>query len=123
MKILTATKDGDYIVRLTGEIDHHSATGLREQIDRELETLRPKRLILDLSATSFMDSSGLGLILGRLRKSQELGAELVLANPTGATVKILRLAGVEKLLTIRYLLGKTDEGIEKDSADFFFRSQ
>lgn len=103
MKLLTAEKDGDLIVRLTGDIDHHSAPGIREEIDRELDRIRPKKLILDLGSTDFMDSSGLGLILGRLRKTQEQGTALVLANPSVPILKILRLAGVENALDIRYL--------------------
>ncbi len=103
MKLLTAEKEGDYIVRITGDIDHHSAPGIREEIDRELKRIRPKSLVLDLGSTDFMDSSGLGLILGRLRRTQELGIALTLLNPTEQIVKILRLAGVEKTLDIRYL--------------------
>lgn len=103
MKTLCASKDGEYIVRIAGDIDHHSSTGVREDIDEALINLRPKRLILDLSETDFMDSSGLGLILGRLRKTAEMGIGFVLVNPTEAILKILRLAGVEKMLEIRIL--------------------
>jgi len=103
MKILTAAKDGEYIVQITGEIDHHSAPGIREEIDGYLERNRPKKLIMDLGGTSFMDSSGLGLILGRLRKTQEMKMEMVLANPSVSVLRILQLAGVEKLLSIQYL--------------------
>ena len=103
MKTLTARKDGDYIVRITGDVDHHATQGLRETIDRELDSSHPTRLILDLGATEFMDSSGLGLILGRLRKTREMGIELILVDPSDAVMKILRLAGVEKMLDVRML--------------------
>lgn len=103
MKLITAEKDGEYVVRLSGDIDHHSSLTTREEIDAALYEKKPKRLILDLSETDFMDSSGLGLILGRLRKTSELGISLILVNPTEAILKILHLAGVEKMLDIRYL--------------------
>ncbi len=103
MRYLSAEKDGDFVVRISGEIDHHSAIGIREQIDRALSQGKIERLVMDLSATGFMDSSGLGLILGRLRKTKEAGIDFLLVNPTEAIVKILRLAGVEKLLQIQYL--------------------
>ncbi len=103
MKIITAEKDGSLIVRITGDIDHHSAPGIREEIDREMILKNPKEIILDLGNTDFMDSSGLGLILGRLRKTQERSIGLTLLNPTEQIIKILRLAGVEKTLKITYL--------------------
>ena len=92
MNLITAMKDGDLLARITGDIDHHSAPGIREEIDRLLEQQRPARLLLDLGETDFMDSSGLGLILGRKRKTDELGIGLVLINPTPGCRKILHLA-------------------------------
>ena len=106
MKILTAEKNGALIVRVTGDIDHHSAIGLREEIDGELERSSPKEMILDLGGTDFMDSSGLGLILGRVRKTGERGIRLTLLNPSEQILRILRLAGVERSLNIEYLQGE-----------------
>ena len=103
MKLQSALKNGEFVVRVSGEIDHHSALGIREKIDEGLENHRPARLILDLSETEFMDSSGLGLILGRLRKCGDRGCEMIVVNPRPQIVKILRLAGVEKMLDIRML--------------------
>lgn len=103
MRLCTLMKDGEFVVRITGDIDHHASPGIREQIDRQVVDLAPKRLILDLGSTDFMDSSGLGLILGRLRLCEESGIRFTLVNPSGAVMKILRLAGVEKRLDIQYL--------------------
>ncbi len=103
MKTQSAFKNGEYIVRISGDIDHHTTLGIREEIDAGLVTNKPKRLILDLSETDFMDSSGLGLILGRLRKCTEAQIGFVLVNPRPPVIKILRLAGVEKMLDIRIL--------------------
>ena len=88
------------IIRIPGEIDHHSAKNLREEIDRAIFYHRPQTLVLTLSEVSFMDSSGLGLILGRLARIKELGGELVIADPTLQVMKILRLAGLEKKIRI-----------------------
>ena len=103
MKLITAFKDSDLVARVTGDIDHHSAPGIREEIDALLLQKRPERLLLDLSETDFMDSSGLGLILGRKRKCEETGTKLVLVNPTQGCRKILRLAGMENRIEIKYL--------------------
>jgi len=98
------------IIRIPGEIDHHSAKALREEIDRAIFYHRPQTLVLSLSEVSFMDSSGLGLILGRLARIQELGGELVIADPNLQVMKILRLAGLEKKIRIeRSERKKTDE--------------
>lgn len=101
MKLITAVKDGSLVARVTGEIDHHSAPAIREQIDALLDSLQPKGLLLDLSETDFMDSSGLGLILGRQRKTEEIGAKLVLLNPSPAIRKLLHLAGMEHRIEIK----------------------
>ena len=95
------TRDGGTMTAyVTGEIDHHNAKGARRRIDRELEATTPDELVLDLSGVSFMDSSGLGLILGRYTKARELGIEFSISHPTDATMKILSLAGGERLITI-----------------------
>ncbi len=83
-----------------GEIDHHSAKGLREEIDTLLFYHRPRTLYLVLSEVSFMDSSGLGLILGRYTRMKELGGKMILVQPTRQIEKILALAAMDKTLPI-----------------------
>lgn len=83
-----------------GEIDHHSAKGLREEIDALLFYHRPRTLYLVLSEVSFMDSSGLGLILGRYTRMKELGGNMILVQPTRQIEKILALAAMDKTLPI-----------------------
>lgn len=103
MKLITAVKDGDLLARISGDIDHHSAAGIREEIDRLLEKERPARLLLDLGETDFMDSSGLGLILGRKRKTEEMGVKMTLVNPTEGCLKILHLAGMENQIETKFV--------------------
>ncbi len=89
-------------IHVRGEIDHHTAAGIRQGIDATLFEKRPKKLILDLSAVSFMDSSGLGLIMGRYSVMKELGGEMTVWNPSPETRSILTLAGMERLVKIEY---------------------
>lgn len=98
MDMTTLVKDDKMIIYLSGEIDHHSARDIREGVDRLLISQRPKTLILDLSGIDFMDSSGLGLVLGRYRKIKEAGAEMYLANVDERTMRILKMAGVDKII-------------------------
>lgn len=89
-------------VTIDGDIDHHSAKYIREQIDTAIFYCRPLEVVMDLSKVSFMDSSGLGLILGRFTRIREIGGHLKLLDPTPQTVKILELAGVGQLIAIEY---------------------
>lgn len=90
--------DNTLTVTLNGDIDHHSAKSVRTKIDNEIFLVRPKNVVLDLSKVEFMDSSGLGLILGRYTKAGEIGCELKLKNPNKKVKKILNLAGVERII-------------------------
>ncbi len=87
-------------VRLCGEIDHHSAVAIRREIDEMILRDRPEKLILDLGTVDFMDSSGLGLIMGRYSLACELGGRTVIRNAGERTMKILTLAGLDKIITI-----------------------
>ncbi|MBQ8791228.1 MAG: anti-sigma factor antagonist [Ruminiclostridium sp.] len=84
--------------RLYGEIDHHTARDMRMLIDSEIEGTLPKSLILDFSGVQFMDSSGIGLILGRKRLVEALGGGLYIKNTKPHIRKIISLAGLDNLI-------------------------
>ena len=92
---------GGLYFRLPGEIDHHSAPYIREQMDKDLYFFRPQRVILALDGIDFMDSSGLGLILGRYTKIRDLQGVLEIEDPTPQIEKILKLAGVNRLIPVK----------------------
>ncbi len=96
----TKSRDGLLCVYLYGEIDHHSAVALREDLDRLIVRERPRRLVMNLSRIEFMDSAGLGLLMGRYRLMSELGGVTVLTSPNPRVMKILRLAGMERFFEI-----------------------
>ena len=101
MKECEITRDGERLVaRIKGEIDHHSAKGIREKIDGELSGGRVRILELDFSSVSFMDSSGIGLILGRASKAEGVGACVEVTGLSGALRRIVRMSGVEKIPSI-----------------------
>ena len=99
-KFLYKMDDGVLEVKLMGEIDHHSAVSVRSDIDGLIFDLRPQKVVLDLSEISFMDSSGLGLIMGRYALIKDFGGTLSLRAPTVAVMKILTLAGMERMIKI-----------------------
>lgn len=96
----SVTNRGTLVVYLEGDIDHHNARNARQKIDAKLFIQRPSELVLDLSKVSFMDSSGLGLILGRYTKAMELGIPFKVINPNRQIKKILDLAGLERMVKI-----------------------
>ena len=87
-------------VRLKGDIDHHSAVAIRSGMDSLLYKIRPRRLYLDLSGVDFMDSSGLGLIMGRYALMKEIGGDVVVCEPCAGVERVMKLAGLEKLVRI-----------------------
>lgn len=95
-------------VSLSGEIDHHSAFAVRSEIDRLVALHRPGVLYLDLSAITFCDSSGLGLIMGRHKLMQESGGELVLLSPPKAVMRIIELSGMNKYIKFE----RSEENVE-----------
>ncbi len=103
------TLDGSALTaRVTGEIDHHAARRLREEIDGEVFRTLPSTLSLDLSGVGFMDSAGLGLILGRLNLMTSRKGVLRLSGLRPPVARILMLAGVERLPGL-ILPGQGDE--------------
>ena len=82
------------VAYLSGEIDHHSAQQLRMEIDAQLQNALPRTLTLDFAGVSFMDSSGIGLILGRARRMSALDGRLVVRHPPWQIQKMLDLARV-----------------------------
>ena len=87
-------------IKIKGDIDHHSAKRTREIIDLSIIDKKPLIIILDLSCVDFMDSSGLGLILGRYTKINMLGGVLKVANPSDRIEEMLLMAGTDKLIPI-----------------------
>ena len=102
-------KDEILTVTLLGEIDHHSAVRVRTEIDEKISSFRPKRTVIDLSKIEFMDSSGLGLIMGRYMKMQAIGGTLILKNPNERMIKIFKLAGLEKIVNIEREENKNED--------------
>ncbi len=101
-----AYKNGVLYAEISGEIDHHTARGVREEIDKNLYLYRPELLVIDLEKVGFMDSSGLGLILGRVSTAENVGASVRLNNVPPRVMKILNMAGVFRIPRLTATLKK-----------------
>ncbi len=106
---LDVTLEGDTLTaRLRGELDHHGAVAVRTHIDAEIEHLSPQSTVLDLSALDFMDSSGLGLIMGRYALMQRRGGDFCVVGANERVLKIFHLAGLERMVKIENLSKKEE---------------
>ena len=85
---------------ISGEIDHHSAKSIRKEIDINVEKLKPTDLYLDFSKVDFMDSSGIGLVMGRYKLQSERGGKVFIQNPPPLIKKVMLVAGINKLAKI-----------------------
>ncbi len=102
MPVNIEVKDTVMRVLLDGEIDHHTAAAIREEADAAIDAELPEVLILDFRDVTFMDSSGIGLVMGRYRKLKELPhpCELHITNTSPSIYKVMHLAGLERLAKI-----------------------
>ena len=86
---------------LKGEIDHHNAAGLRQRIDEAVGNRQPEILSLDFGGVSFMDSSGIGLVMGRYRLIENGNCRLFVTNLSPHAYKIMQLSGLSKIATLQ----------------------
>ena len=97
-KVLTMySEDNVLTAELSGELDHHRCQEIRKKIDARAESERPKVLVLDFGKVGFMDSSGVGLVMGRYRQISLLGGRLSLCNVPENIQRVFRLSGLESL--------------------------
>lgn len=101
MNVTIETSGELVIAYLVGEIDHHSASEIRSKLDNTISLRRPKHLIIDFKNVSFMDSSGIGLVMGRYRLLQSYKSTLELRNVSPQTKKLFELAGIGNIAIIK----------------------
>ena len=85
---------------LSGEIDHHSSEGLRKMIDQKVLQDKPAVLCLNFGKVEFMDSSGVGLVMGRYRCLSTYGGKLEICGMSRTVERIMRMSGIENIAAI-----------------------
>lgn len=101
MNISFQENSNELEVKLNGEIDHHCARGLSDSIDFKIRRLHPSLLVLDFGGVSFMDSSGLAVVMGRRRLMSSLQGDVELRHLNGAARKIFDMAQISRYVTIK----------------------
>lgn len=87
-------------IYLPVEVDHHNAEELKREADRLLETENIRCLVFDFGGTGFMDSSGIGMIMGRYKNIRFMGGTVVAAHVSERIRRILTMSGIGKLIDI-----------------------
>ncbi len=93
------TKDA-LVVRASGELDMRTSRQFRETVDGWLESTDRPRLVLNLARLEFLDSTGLGAILGRRRRAKELGREMALIPPTGVARALVDAGALAQIMSV-----------------------
>ena len=93
-------KDKLLIFKMTDEIDDHSVQKIRRKADYEMERYMPKRIVFDFDSVTFMDSAGIGLLIGRYKFAHMLGARLEISILTRSVRRIFEMSGILKLIPI-----------------------
>ena len=93
-------KDKLLLVKMIEEIDDNSVQKIRRRVDYEIERHMPKRVVFDFNSVTFMDSAGIGFIIGRYKFVSMLGGKLELANLTQSVRKIFEMSGILKLIPV-----------------------
>ena len=94
MKVRMEEKNGVLVAWLSGELDHHAADSVRQELDSAMNIRNFQKLVLDMSRLTFMDSSGIGVILGRYKKLKDRGRRLAVRGLSEKMDRIMRLAGL-----------------------------
>ena len=100
MQLESAYTDGCLCIRYTGDLDHHAARAAFRETEAFIDRFLPRRCILDFSGVSFMDSSGIGIIIGRYKKISYFGGKVFVINTDTRIKKSLMICGLHKIIEI-----------------------
>ncbi len=100
MEIVSNLKDRNLIVKITGDIDHHSSGEIRDKVEKDFSRENAKNILFDFSNVSFMDSSGIGMIIGRYKHIEQLGGKVFACCIRDDIKRIFMISGLHKLINM-----------------------
>ena len=113
LQIKLIRRKKNLIVRLRGELDHHNAAVFREAVEQELDKGIVQNIVLNLADLTFMDSSGIGAILGRYRRVNASGGKMVFCEVSNHLKKVLQIGGVLTVIPVAGNENKALAGLNK----------
>ncbi len=100
MEIKYDEVDKQLTCQITEEIDHHTTEKIRRILDDEIERYMPRKIVFNFDKVSFMDSAGIGMILGRYKLMKMLGGTVELINVNSSVKKIFEMSGIHRIISI-----------------------
>ena len=100
MELTLNTKHKTLTVKMKGELDHHAAKKVREEIDYELERSSAENIAFDFTFVTFMDSSGIGVVMGRYKKVRMLGGRIFIYGMNNEISRIMEMSGIHKIAVV-----------------------
>ena len=100
MKIYSQEQSGVLRLRFTGELDHHDAKSSMKLIEELIDEALPRDCIVDLSGLSFMDSSGIAVILRISKRMNDMGGRAWVENPAGQPLRVLEASGIDRIVKV-----------------------
>lgn len=88
------------LVCLTGELDHHTAGKVKEEVDRMIRSTNAVSIIFDFTGLNFMDSSGIGMVMGRYKKVRTLGGRVIAFGVNAQIMRIMEMSGIDRIIKL-----------------------
>jgi len=107
MEMLARSEDRTLLLKFSGELDHHGAKDAIRELEEAVDAALPKKLVLDYSGVTFMDSSGIALLLRAQRRMQNLGGIVLVCHVPRQAKRVLDAAGIDRFIKIE--AGGTDD--------------
>ena len=106
------------LVRVFGELDHHKAAQIKDRVDNALRASNAVNIIFDFSKLEFMDSSGIGVIMGRYKKTRTLGGRIIVFGVNAGVLRIMEMSGIDKIIKLTPGLEKALRLLDKQKGEF-----
>lgn len=119
MEIRNIGEKRTIIIKVTGELDHHMAAKIKDEADKKMRSTNAVNVIFDLSEMTFMDSAGLGVMMGRYKKARTLGGKTAVYGTNAQTLRIIKMSGMDRVIKIVPCLEKAIRYVEKDKGEIY----
>jgi len=98
MQVMNKVYNNTLYITLSGELDEMTANFVRNKLDEVMQTKGTKQIIIDLSELEFMDSTGVGVLIGRYKKMREVNIPIFICNPSNTAEKIFKMTGLYDIM-------------------------
>lgn len=112
MQIQLQMKGRTLVARLIGELDHHSAKAVKDMLENAIINKAAQNLVFDFTGLTFMDSSGIGVIIGRYKLIQALGGNVGIASKNKTVDRLITMSGIKRLMSVYDSVEQAVSGVQ-----------